>query len=111
MPKQRDLNGPAENAYQLRLFVSGTTPRSLRSIATVRHLCDQVIAGRYHLDIIDVYENPAAARAQQVVAIPTLILLKPEPRRLFVGDLSDPASLLEILAPGNPDSGFGRMSP
>jgi circadian clock protein KaiB len=111
MTEHAGSEGLATAEYQLRLFISGTTPRSLRSIATVRSLCDQVIAGRYHLEIIDVYETPATARRQQVVAIPTLILLKPEPRRLFIGDLSDPAKLLEILALDNPEVDCGRMGP
>ena len=87
----------AEAEYQLRLFVSGTTPRSLRAVATVRRLCEKVLAGRFDLDVIDIYDHPAAARAAQIVAVPTLVKTAPAPKRLLVGDMTDGARLLAGL--------------
>ncbi len=81
------------DAFRLRLFVSGATPRSMRAIATVRKLCEAKLTGRYSLEVVDIYRNPAAAREHQIVALPTLLKLAPVPKRLFIGDMSDSAPL------------------
>ncbi len=75
--------------FQFRLFVSGATPRSLRAVSAVRKLCETKLAGRFSLEVVDVYKEPAAARRHQIVALPTLLKLAPDPRRLFVGDMSN----------------------
>jgi circadian clock protein KaiB len=74
--------------YVLRLYVTGTTPASLRAIEAVRSICEQHLEGRYDLEIIDIYQLKALARDHQIVATPTLIRVQPEPLRRFVGDLS-----------------------
>lgn len=90
---------------QLRLFVSGAGPRSLRAVATVRRLCEAALPGRYTLEVIDIYRDPLAARAHQIVAVPTLIKAAPVPRRLFIGDMSDAAALAAGLGLSGPASG------
>lgn len=80
--------GGADPEYQFRLFVSGATPRSLRVIAAVRRMCEATVAGRYSLEVIDIYRNPDATREDQIVAAPTLLRLAPAPRRLFIGDMA-----------------------
>ena len=85
----------------LRLFVSGASLRSMRAIAVVRKLCDAKAVEGYNLEVIDIYLNPAAARENQIVALPALLKLAPMPRRLFIGDMSDTA----LLA-----AGLGLMS-
>lgn len=103
MAEHNGTNPPASGAeYQFRLFVSGSTPRSLRVISIVRGLCERLFAGRYQLDIVDVFDHPTAARAEQVVAVPTLIVKTPRPRRFFVGDLSDITPLLSSLGLADP---------
>jgi circadian clock protein KaiB len=87
---------PPEN-YVLRLFVAGTTTRSQSAISSIRRICDQFLAGRFDLEIIDVYVNPAKTRDYQVVATPTLVKVSPEPLRRVVGDLSDQARVLASL--------------
>jgi circadian clock protein KaiB len=87
-----DCNESREN-LRLRLFVSGATPRSMRAIAVVRKLCEAAAAEGYSLEVIDVYLNPAEARDNQVVALPTLLKLAPVPKRMFIGDMSDTAPL------------------
>jgi circadian clock protein KaiB len=82
---------------RLRLFVSGASPRSLRAVAAIRKLCEARLAGRYCLEVVDVFRNPEAARAQGVVALPTLLLLAPAPKRLFIGDMSDIAPIAACL--------------
>ena len=74
--------------YLLRLYVTGTTPASTRAIERVQDLCEEHLRGRYDLEIIDIYQLPALAKDQQIVATPTLIKVLPEPLRRFIGDLS-----------------------
>lgn len=80
--------GLARPDYLLRLFVSGNSFRSAAAIANVRSICDKYLAGRYELDVIDIFQQPDAVRLAQVVAVPTLIKELPFPQRRFVGDMS-----------------------
>lgn len=75
--------------FVLRLYVTGTTARSLRAIENLRWLCDEYLADRYDLEIVDVYQQPEAAAREQLLAAPTLIKKRPLPLRRLVGDLSD----------------------
>lgn len=95
MADSDDVRPPPE--YRLRLFVSGATLRSLRAVATIRGVCEAALAGRYSLEVIDIYLNPLSARENQVFAVPSLLKLAPLPKRLFVGDMSDTAPLLAGL--------------
>lgn len=79
---------PEGKRYELLLFVSGASPRSLRAVAAVRTLCEQALSGCYALDVIDAFRDPDFARECQIVALPTLVRLKPAPRLLLVGDMS-----------------------
>jgi circadian clock protein KaiB len=78
---------PAE--YVLRLFVAGTTTRSVRAIANLRRICEEYLASRYELEVIDIYQHPELAKKVQIFAAPTLVKELPLPLRQFVGDLSD----------------------
>jgi circadian clock protein KaiB len=78
-----------ESKYVLRLYVTGTTPRSARSIFNLRNLCEDRLEGRYDLEVVDIYQQPELARAEQIIAAPTLIKTLPLPLRRLVGDLSD----------------------
>jgi circadian clock protein KaiB len=80
--------------YVLRLYVTGLTPRSTRAIGTVRSVCEEHLAGRYELEIIDVYQQPNRSSEDQIVAIPTLVKCSPQPQRLIIGDMSDRSRLL-----------------
>jgi len=83
--------------YVLRLFVTGSTNRSQRAIENMRKICEEHLAGRYDLEVIDVYQNPDATRDLQVVATPTLVKVLPEPLRRIIGDLSDRERVLAGL--------------
>ncbi len=72
----------------LRLYVTGTTPASQRAVEGVREICEQHLQGRYQLEVIDIYQLPALAKDQQIIATPTLIKVLPVPLRRFIGDLS-----------------------
>ncbi len=75
--------------YLLRLFVTGQTPRSVKSIENLKNLCERYLKGRYELEVIDIYQQPALATENQIIAAPTLIKRLPLPLRRLVGDFSN----------------------
>jgi circadian clock protein KaiB len=83
--------------YILRLFVTGTTTRSQHAIANMRRICEEHLAGRYDLEVIDIYQEPEKTRDLQVLATPTLVKVLPEPLRRIIGDLSDREKVLAGL--------------
>lgn len=83
--------------YVLRLYVTGTTSRSVHAIQNVKRVCDQHLSGRYELEVVDLYKNLPLARADDVIAVPTLIKREPLPLRRLIGDMSDEARLLAGL--------------
>lgn len=80
--------------YILRLYVTGSTPHSLKAIYNLKRLCEEYLPDAYELQIIDIYKNPDAVRDEQIIAAPTLIKRLPAPLRRFVGDLSNTQKLL-----------------
>ena len=80
--------------YVLRLYVTGTTARSMRAIANIKNICENYLKGRYQLEVIDIYENPSLGKGEQIIASPTLIKKLPLPLRRFIGDLSDTERIL-----------------
>jgi circadian clock protein KaiB len=85
-----DGNAPdGEPMYDLRLYVAGQSPRSVRAVENLRKVCDEHLAGRYRVEVIDLLVNPALARGDEIVAVPTLVRKLPEPIRKIIGDLSD----------------------
>lgn len=78
-----------EPGWVLRLYVAGMNRTSARAVERVHAICDQYLAGRYDLEVIDIYQLPALARGHQIVATPTLVRLLPQPLRRYIGDLSD----------------------
>ena len=79
--------------YILRLYVSGSSTRSLKAVSNLKKLCDEHLPD-YDLEVIDIYKNPEAARTEQIIAAPTLVKKLPEPLRRFVGDLSNTKKIL-----------------
>ena len=72
----------------MRLYVAGQSPRSISAITNLRRICEEHVPGRYELEIIDLVRNPELAKADQIVAIPTLIKKLPIPVGRIIGDLS-----------------------
>lgn len=77
-----------EPEYRLRLFVTGTSPRSVRAIVNLRRICEANLRDNYELEVIDIAQHPALARREQLVAAPTMIKHAPLPVRRFIGDMS-----------------------
>ena len=93
--------------YVLRLYVSGSTLKSARTVENIKRICAQHLKNRYDLEVIDIYQQPNLARDEQIVAVPTLIKWLPLPRRRLIGDLSNVKRVLfgldldpEIIAGG-----------
>jgi circadian clock protein KaiB len=84
----------AAEKYELRLFVTGVTPRSTLAIANIKAICEEHLKGRYLLEVVDIYQQPELAKEEQIIAAPTLIKKLPLPLRKFIGDLSNKKRIL-----------------
>lgn len=80
--------------YVLKLYVTGTTPASTRAVANIKNICEEHLAGRYELEVIDLYQQPLLARGEQIIASPTLIKILPFPLRRIIGDMSNKERVL-----------------
>lgn len=87
-------SSPKEEKYLLRLYVVDNTPQSALAFRNLQTLCRQHLAGRYRLDVIDLAKNPELAKADGILAVPTLVRKMPIPIRKFIGSLSDTERVL-----------------
>jgi circadian clock protein KaiB len=84
----------SEPTWELRLYIAGHTPKSIEAITNLKRICDQNLAGKYKIEIIDLLQNPQLAHGDQILAIPTLVRRLPEPVKKIIGDLSDTERVL-----------------
>jgi len=82
--------------HLFRLYIAGSSERSLRAVKKIKEICEKELQGEYTLEIIDLYQQPARAFTDQIIAAPTLVRRLPEPVRL-VGDLSDDAKVMALF--------------
>ncbi len=75
--------------WNLRLYVAGQSPKSVTAFANLKRICEQHLAGRYRIEVLDLIKNPKLAQGDQILAIPTLVRKLPEPLKRIIGDLSD----------------------
>jgi circadian clock protein KaiB len=83
-----------QNEWNLRLYVAGQTPRSIAAFSNLKKICEEHLSGKYHIEIIDLLEEPQLASGDQILAIPTLVRKLPSPIRKIIGDLSDTERVL-----------------
>jgi circadian clock protein KaiB len=83
------LDVPVDEEFNLRLYVAGLSPKSIRAIENLRQICETHLAGRYRVEVIDLLVNPKLARGDEIIAVPTLVRTLPQPIRTIIGDLSD----------------------
>ena len=95
--KTTDASHPKEAAYVLRLFVTGTSPNSIRAINNLKLICDEYLPNNHSLEIIDVYQEASIAQTEQIIALPLLIRKQPLPERRMIGDLSQTEKVLKGL--------------
>jgi circadian clock protein KaiB len=84
----------AQAEWQLRLYVAGATAKSVAALANLRRLCEEHLAGRYEIEVIDLLVSPKLAAGDQILAVPTLVRKFPEPIRKIIGDLSNEERVL-----------------
>jgi circadian clock protein KaiB len=87
-----------DELWELRLYVAGQSPKSLRALSNLKDLCEQHLAGRYTIEIVDLVEEPSLARSDDILAIPTLVRRLPAPLRKIIGDLSNTERVLVGLS-------------
>jgi circadian clock protein KaiB len=83
-----------DDVLHLRLYIAGQSPKSLRAFTNLTTLCEEHLAGRYEIEVVDLVENPALASADDILAIPTLVRRLPSPLRKIIGDLSNTERVL-----------------
>ena len=82
-------NSATAEKWNLRLYTAGQSPKSLAALENLKRVCEEHLAGRYSIEVVDLLKNPRLARDDEIVAIPTLVRKLPEPLRRLVGDLSN----------------------
>ena len=92
-----DWDKGKDEFYSLRLFVTGTSPVSMRAIGNVKEICENCLAGKYELEIVDIYQQPLLVQSENITAVPMLVQKQPLPKRRLVGDMSDRNKILKWL--------------
>ncbi|MBI3946436.1 MAG: circadian clock protein KaiB [Armatimonadetes bacterium] len=92
-PRAQDAEGDRER-WNLRLYVAGQTPKSLEAFANLKRICEEHLAGKYAIEVVDLLKNPQLAMGDQILAIPTLVRKLPQPLRKIIGDLSNTERVL-----------------
>ena len=80
--------------WELRLYVAGQTTKSLTAFANLKKICEEYLHGQYHIEVIDLLENPTLAKGDQIIALPTLVRKLPPPLKKIIGDLSNKEKVL-----------------
>src|ERR1051326_6740296 len=80
--------------WELRLYVAGQTTKSLTAFANLKRVCDEHLAGKYNIEVVDLLVNPQLAKGDEIIAIPTLVRKLPAPIRKIIGDLSNTERVL-----------------
>jgi circadian clock protein KaiB len=84
-------------SFVLRLYVAGQTPKCMRAFTNLKRICDQYLTDRYRIEMVDLLHDPALARGDQILAVPTLVRRVPVPVRKIIGDLSNTQRVLAGL--------------
>ena len=98
---EQALSRQAERVFVLRLYVGGTSPKSVEAINNIKKICEEHLAGHYDLKVVDIYQQPQLAVNEQVVAAPTLVKQSPLPLRRLIGNLSNTRQILQSLGLSN----------
>jgi circadian clock protein KaiB len=85
----RGKQKPGGEVWNLRLYIAGETSRSIAALSNLQKICDEHLAGKYHVEVVDLLKNPQLAAGDQIVAVPTLVRRLPPPLKKIIGDLSN----------------------
>jgi circadian clock protein KaiB len=95
---EAELERPHDDPhYVMSLYVTGMSHRSLEAVEAIKAICEEHLRGHYELEVIDIYQRPAIARSEQIIAAPTLVKRLPYPLRRLIGNLSDTDRVLHGL--------------
>lgn len=84
----------AEQTWELRLYIAGTTPKSVSALNNLNKYCEEHLQGKYKIEVIDLLLHPQLAEGDQIFAVPTLVRKVPVPIRKIIGDLSNEDKVL-----------------
>ena len=99
-PKRKTKSATAALAPQspetwmLRLYVAGMTPRAVAALNNLKKMCEEHLAGRYEIEVVDLLVNPKLAVGDQIIAVPTLVRKLPPPMKKIIGDLANEERVL-----------------
>lgn len=91
---EQTLAVTTEDRYSLRLYIAGMSTLSMRAISNIKRICEEELKGQYELEVIDLYQRPSLVADEQIIAVPTLIKVLPQPLRRIIGDLSNKEQVL-----------------
>jgi circadian clock protein KaiB len=99
MPKKTEqpITTIDSNEYILRLYVTGVSPNSIKAINNIKSICETYLAGKYALEIVDIYQQAEVAKREQIIALPLLIKKFPLPEKRLIGDMSETEKVLKGL--------------
>jgi circadian clock protein KaiB len=89
MSSEHDDQAVDDGIWELRLYVAGQTPKSMKAVENLQRMCEEHLPGRYKIEVVDLLKNPRLAKEDEIVAIPTLVRKLPDPIRRVIGDLSN----------------------
>ncbi len=92
--RKQPATGGTAAEWELRLYVAGHTPRSVKALANLKKICEDHLAGKYSIEVIDLIKSPQLAKGDQIIAVPTLVRHLPVPVRKIIGDLSNTERVL-----------------
>jgi circadian clock protein KaiB len=92
--EKKTKDDAAEEVWNLRLYVAGQTPKSITAFANLKKICNDHLAGKYQIEVIDLLKNPQLAKGDQIIAIPTLVRKLPTPIKRIIGDLANTERVL-----------------
>ncbi len=90
----KPIKGISDEAWVLRLYVAGETPKSAAAFSNLKKICEERLQGKYSIEVIDILKNPQLSRDDQIFALPTLVRKLPQPMRKIIGDLSNTERVL-----------------
>ncbi|MCX5806757.1 MAG: circadian clock KaiB family protein [Proteobacteria bacterium] len=91
---EKAKNDSTEEIWKLTLYVAGQTPKSITAFTNLKKICEEHLAGKYRIEVIDLLRNPQLAKKDQIIAIPTLVRKLPEPLKKIIGDLANTERVL-----------------
>jgi len=92
--KKKAMPDSKEEMWNLRLYVAGQTPKSITAFRNLKMICEEHLAGKFSIEVIDLLKKPQLAKGDQIIAIPTLVRKLPEPLKKIIGDLADTERVL-----------------